>query len=115
VIYITHDLATAYYISDRIAIMQRGYIVEAGPVEAVLDHPLHPYTRLLKDSVPSPVIDKQSTWAAHIDLGTTEVKEYGAVGCKFAGRCPNVMEICRKADPPDYKVQDRTVKCYLYA
>ena len=45
VLYITHDLATAYYISDRIAIMLRGYIVEAGPVEAVLDRRLHPYSR----------------------------------------------------------------------
>jgi len=52
VLYITHDLATAYYISDRIAIMLRGFIVESGPVEAVLDRPLHPYTRLLKESVP---------------------------------------------------------------
>src|SRR5512146_330849 len=52
VLYITHDLATAYYISDRIAIMLRGYVVELGPVEEVLDGPLHPYTCLLKESVP---------------------------------------------------------------
>ena len=114
VLYITHDLATAYYISDRIAIMLRGFIVESGSVEAVLDHPLHPYTRLLKESVPSPKPEGQATWAAHIDLGTTEVKEYGAVGCKFAGRCPQVMEICRKANPPDVEAEGRTVKCYLY-
>lgn len=115
VLYITHDLATAYYISDRIAIMLRGYIVESGPVEAVLDRPLHPYTRLLKESVPSPITKGQETWAKHIDLGTTEVKEYGAVGCKFAGRCPQVMDICRKVDPPDEEADGRTVKCYLYS
>ena len=114
VLYITHDLATAYYISDHIAIMLRGYIVESGPVEKVLDRPLHPYTQLLKESVPSPVPNKQESWAKHIDLGTTEVKEYGAVGCKFAGRCPQVMDICRKADPPDVESDDRIVKCYLY-
>jgi peptide/nickel transport system ATP-binding protein len=114
VLYITHDLATAYYISDRIAIMQRGYIVESGPVEAVLNRPLHPYTQLLKESVPSPKTDNQESWAAHIDLGTTEVKEYGSSGCKFAGRCPKVMEICRKVDPPDVDVDGRIVKCYLY-
>lgn len=51
VIYITHDLATAYYISDRIAIMQKGYIVEMGPAQKVLDAPEHPYAQLLKDSV----------------------------------------------------------------
>lgn len=51
VIYITHDLATAYYISDRIIIMQKGYVVEMGPARTVLDAPEHPYSRLLKDSV----------------------------------------------------------------
>lgn len=115
VLYITHDLATAYYISDRISIMLRGYIVESGPVDVVLDHPLHPYTQLLKESVPSPAPKGRESWAAHIDLGTTEVKEYGHIGCKFAGRCPHVMDICRQADPPDFVAQGRTVKCYLYA
>ena len=114
VLYITHDLATAYYISDRIAIMLRGYIVESGPVEDVLDRPLHPYTQLLKESVPEPAPKERESWARHISLGTTEVKEYGRVGCKFAGRCPHVMEICREIDPPDVQVERRVVKCYLY-
>ena len=114
VIYITHDLATAYYISDRIAIMLRGFIVESGPVEDVLDRPFHPYTRLLKESVPEPAPKERESWAKHISLGTTEVKEYGRVGCKFAGRCPHVMEICRNVDPPDVQVERRIVKCYLY-
>ena len=114
VIYITHDLATAYYISDRIAIMLRGYIVESGPVEDVLDRPLHPYTKLLKESVPEPAPKERESWAKRIELGTTEVKEYGRVGCKFAGRCPTVMDICRQVDPPDVRVERRTVKCYLY-
>lgn len=51
VIYITHDLATAYYISDRIIIMQRGLVVEMGPARAILDDPAHPYSQLLKASV----------------------------------------------------------------
>ena len=114
VIYITHDLATAYYISDRIGIMLRGFIVESGPVEDVLDRPLHPYTQLLKESVPEPAPKERESWAKHISLGTTEVKEYGRVGCKFAGRCPHVMEICREVDPPDVQVERRIVKCYLY-
>lgn len=114
VLYITHDLATAYYISDRIAIMLRGFVVESGPVEAVLDRPLHPYTQLLKESVPQPRPTERDTWAQHIDLGTLEIKEYGRVGCKFAGRCPHVMDICHQADPPDVETDGRTVKCYLY-
>lgn len=54
IIYITHDLATAYYISDRIIIMQKGEVVEAGDARAVLDNPQHPYSILLKSSVLSP-------------------------------------------------------------
>jgi ABC-type oligopeptide transport system ATPase subunit len=54
IIYITHDLATAYYISDRIIIMQKGVVVESGPARQVLDNPQHPYSILLKDSVLSP-------------------------------------------------------------
>src|SRR5512139_3438774 len=114
VIYITHDLATAYYISDRIGIMLRGFIIESGPVEDVLDRPLHPYTQLLKESVPEPEPKEKEAWTRHITLSATEVKEFGRVGCKFAGRCPHVMEICRQVDPPDVQVEQRTVKCFLY-
>jgi len=54
IVYITHDLATAYYISDRIIIMRRGRVVEAGEARTVLSAPQHPYSRLLRDSVLSP-------------------------------------------------------------
>jgi peptide/nickel transport system ATP-binding protein len=114
VIYITHDLATAFYISDRIAIMLRGYVVESGPVEDVLERPLHPYSQLLKESVPEPEPKEKEAWTRQITLGATEAKEFGRVGCKFAGRCPHVMEICRQVDPPDVLVEQRTVKCFLY-
>lgn len=115
VIYITHDLATAYYISDRIAIMLRGYVVESGPVQNVLGNPLHPYTQLLQESVPKPVASEREQWAKQIELGATEVKEFARVGCKYAGRCPHVMDICKTADPPNVEVEGRTVKCYLFA
>ena len=115
VIYITHDLATAYYISNRIETMLRGYIVESGPVVDVLERPAHPYTQLLKESAPEPAPKERASWAKHIALGTTEVKEYGRIGCKFAGRYPHVMDVCREADPPDIKVGAQTVKCCLYA
>jgi peptide/nickel transport system ATP-binding protein len=114
VLYITHDLATAYYISDRIAIMLRGYIVEMGPVEAVLGTPLHPYTKLLKESVPIPDPVDKTGWAKRIGLSTTEVKEYNRQGCKFSSRCPNVTEQCNHSDPPDIETEGRIVKCYLY-
>ncbi|HTE82781.1 MAG TPA: ABC transporter ATP-binding protein, partial [Reyranella sp.] len=56
IIYITHDLATAYYVSDRIIIMRQGSVVESGPARAVLDNPQHPYSQLLKSSVLSPEV-----------------------------------------------------------
>jgi peptide/nickel transport system ATP-binding protein len=54
ILYITHDLATAYYISDRVIIMQKGRVVETGPAREVLTHPRHPYSILLKEAVLSP-------------------------------------------------------------
>ncbi len=114
VIYITHDLATAYYVSDRIAIMLRGFVVESGPVEEVLDHPAHPYAQLLKESIPEPVPQDKESWTQHITLGATEIREFNQAGCKFASRCPSVMERCRLANPPDFAVGHRLVKCYLY-
>lgn len=114
VIYITHDLATAYYVSDRIAIMLRGFVVESGPVEEVLDQPAHPYTQLLKESIPEPVPQDKESWTRHITLGATEIGEFNQAGCKFASRCPSVMERCRLANPPDFAVGHRLVKCYLY-
>jgi peptide/nickel transport system ATP-binding protein len=112
ILYITHDLATAYYASDRIAIMLRGWIVEMGPVENVLGEPLHPYTQNLKQSVP--VADPDKMWTQKISLAELETDEYAHAGCKFAGRCPAVMDICRKKVPPNIVHQGRMVKCFLY-
>ncbi len=113
VIYITHDLATAYYISDRIAIMLRGNIVELGPVEKVLGNPLHPYTKLLQKSIPEPTL--KSHWEEEIKLSTMEEKEFTMRGCKFAGRCPEVKDICINKEPQEFLVDERIVKCHLYS
>jgi len=112
VLYITHDLATAYYVSDRIAIMFRGNIVEMGTVEQVLMNPRHPYTRLLRDSIPQ--ADPRKTWADTVTLAELEHDEYLREGCKFAGRCPMVMERCKTQIPGDISVEDVLVKCHLY-
>ncbi|MGB9787533.1 MAG: ABC transporter ATP-binding protein [Dictyoglomus turgidum] len=111
VLYITHDLATAYYVSDRIAIMFRGEIVEIGSVEKVLMDPKHPYTMLLKESIPEP--DPKKKWTKDIKILTLEEEEYQMKGCKFISRCPYRMEKC-KNPVPDVEVDDRLVKCYLY-
>ncbi|HBX68539.1 MAG TPA: peptide ABC transporter ATP-binding protein [Chloroflexi bacterium] len=113
VLYITHDLATAYYVSDRIAIMFRGDIVEMGPVEQVLMEPKHPYTQLLRESIPE--ADPEKRWNYKIDLSELEYEEYMRKGCKFAGRCPQVMEICKAEMPQDTQVGKAFVKCHLYS
>lgn len=112
IIYITHDLATAYYVSDRIAIMLRGQIVEMGSVETVLDNPLHPYTQLLKTSVPVP--NPVNKWKRDIALSDMETKEFSRKGCKFFARCPKVRDICKECEPENVKLDHRYVKCHLY-
>jgi len=112
VLYITHDLATAYYMSDRIAIMFRGDIVETGTVEQVLMAPKHPYTKLLRASIPE--ADPKRRWVGEITLTDTEQDEYLKQGCRFAGRCPLVMDICREQAPPDVTIDDVVVKCHKY-
>jgi peptide/nickel transport system ATP-binding protein len=112
IIYITHDLATAFYSADRIAVMLRGWIVEMGPVERVLGAPLHPYTRNLKDSIPRADPDRKMTRTA--GLAITDVDEYKLTSCRFAGRCPHVMDICRQQTPGVHEVAGRAVKCFLY-
>jgi len=112
VIYITHDLATAYYVCDRIAIMFRGNIVEMGKAEEVLMKPKHPYTELLRESIPE--ADPEHRWKKKGGITEQEKEEYLRAGCKFAGRCPYVMERCKYEVPPDLNINDVFVKCFLY-
>ena len=112
VLYITHDLATAYYVSDRIAVMFKGNIIETGTVEDVLMDPKHPYTQLLRESIPQ--ADPALSWTGRVKLSDSEEEEYLKEGCKFAGRCPQVMDICRRKMPADIAIGDVLVKCHLY-
>lgn len=112
ILYITHDLATAYYLSGQIAIMFRGNIMEMGPVQEVLMNPLHPYTQLLRESIPE--ADPDRKWQGRISIAETEQEEYLRQGCKFAGRCPKVMEICKNQVPDTVLVDGIHVKCHLY-
>ena len=89
-VYITHDLSTAYYVSDYIAIMYRGSVVEYGPSEQILTDSAHPYTELLLDSVPT--VDHR--WERDVKLPDIELKEYQAQACKFARRCKYAQPIC---------------------
>lgn len=109
VLYITHDLATAYYVSDRIAVMFRGNIVEMGRVEEVLGNPRHPYTRLLLSSIPEPNPEKRLEEKVVL---LEEREEYLLSGCRFAGRCPEVLEICRQEAPEEVVVSGVLVRCH---
>ena len=113
IIYITHDLATAYYSADRIAIMLRGWVVEMGKVEDVLGKPLHPYTKNLMESIPKANPDEK--WDKDTNLAEMDTDEYSKVGCRFAGRCPEVMDQCHNQVPDNYHMESRTVKCFKYA
>jgi peptide/nickel transport system ATP-binding protein len=112
IIYITHDLATAYYAADRIAIMLRGWVVELGSVQQVLGNPLHPYTQILKSSLPEP--DPDHRWTEKVVLTSAESEEFMQTGCKFAARCPRAIDICKQLEPKEIMVEGRMVKCHLY-
>jgi peptide/nickel transport system ATP-binding protein len=113
VLYITHDLATAYYICDRIAIMFRGNAVTMGDVEKVLMQPKHPYVTLLRECIPD--TDPKKRWRTKIQLAESDTEEYQRVGCKFAGRCPQVMDVCKRVSPKDVEVDGVLTKCHLWA
>ncbi len=94
-IYVTHDLSTAYYVSDYIATLYRGCLIEYGQAKEIMDNPAHPYTELLMNAVPR-VGEK---WNQELVMPDTEDKEYAITYCKFAPRCPYATDECRKARP----------------
>jgi oligopeptide/dipeptide ABC transporter ATP-binding protein len=113
-IYITHDLTTAYQIADNIVVLYRGAAVEAGDVQHVVKDPLHPYSQLLVSSIPLP--DPHHAWQRDTVLpDASEVPASALTGCRFADRCPVVMDICTTAPPPLYQTEARrAVACYQY-
>jgi peptide/nickel transport system ATP-binding protein len=113
-IYITHDLTTAYQISENIVVLYRGAVAEAGDVEQVVKEPEHPYTRLLVGCVPRP--DPKHPWGLkEEDSGAIGTDGLRRQGCLFANRCPNVMPMCREETPPFYQTAPhRVTACHLY-
>ena len=108
-LFITHNIAVARFISDRIAVMYAGKVVETGPTEEVISKPKHPYTQALLKSVPTiqthEVVPPAGEVPSLVNLPT---------GCRFHPRCPYVMDICRQTEPPLKKSGDIDVACYLY-
>lgn len=112
-IFISHDLSVIRYISDRVAIMYLGEIVETGLTEEIFNNPKHPYTKALLSAVPELANSE----------GKTVIKLKGELpsaknlpkGCKFHTRCPHAMELCEKAIPAQYEFSStHKCKCFLY-
>ncbi|HET7882256.1 MAG TPA: oligopeptide/dipeptide ABC transporter ATP-binding protein, partial [Acetobacteraceae bacterium] len=111
IIYITHDLATAYQVADSIIVLYRAAVAEAGDVEPVVKAPKHPYTQLLIASIPQVSTDR--TW-----LDERQGASHGEAtqaGCRFVARCPMAMPVCRQVVPPLLQNEpEREVACHLY-
>jgi peptide/nickel transport system ATP-binding protein len=112
-LFITHDLATAKYICNQVAIMYLGKIFEIGNLQEVFKNPLHPYTKALLAAVPVPDPDAKRTTA--IPKGEIPNPINPPTGCRFHPRCPHRMEICDK-EIPELKEEsnEHLVACYLY-
>ncbi len=109
-IYITHDLATARFFGQRIAILYLGKIVETGPIDDVLLHPKHPYTQALIDALSEPDpenLHKEKKIRINEPL---DIDVYQ--GCRFRARCPYAIEECKK-EPPLERIDSREVACFV--
>ena len=91
-VYITHDLATARFFCDRIAIMYLGRIVEIGPAEEIYDNPRHPYTVALLEAIPEP--DPTRSVPRNVPRGEIPDAVAPPLGCSFHPRCPRAFEVC---------------------
>ena len=110
-IYITHDLSTARYLGQKIAVMYLGKIVESGPIDDVLLHPKHPYTQALIDAISEPDPDnlfreKKIRINEPLDIDVYQ-------GCRFRARCPYAIEKCKQEPPLEESGQDRLAACFV--
>ncbi len=112
ILYITHDLATAAYFTDRIAVMYLGRIVEIGPTKTVLSHPQHPYTQALISVIPVP--NPRRRRKRMVLEGETPNPIDLPPGCRFHPRCPLVSDQCSQTEPQLESVgADHQVACLL--
>jgi oligopeptide/dipeptide ABC transporter ATP-binding protein len=110
VLFITHDLGVAAEVSDRVAVMYAGKVVEVAGVYDIFEKPLHPYTVGLLDSVPGGGRELKGIEGEPPSLINPPP------GCRFHPRCPYAMDVCRRQEPPEVEVKDdHYVACHLYA
>ncbi len=116
-LFITHDLSLVRNISNRIAIMYLGKIVEQGPTDRIFSDPAHPYTQMLLSSIPVLTKDEEALKPKHIE-STGEIPSPVNVppGCPFHTRCPFAKQICREKEPPYVEIEPgRIVRCHLFS
>ncbi len=110
-LFIAHDLNVVEYISDTLAVMYLGQIMEYGPAELIYDQPLHPYSLALLSAVPVPEPGAKRDW--HPLQGDVPSPFEPPPGCKFQGRCPLAEDRCRSEEIQFYPVEDgRRVRCW---
>lgn len=114
-LFITHDLAVAAYLCNRIAVMYLGKIVELAPTEELINNPLHPYTKALLAAVPEP--DPSNRFKIREVPIKGEVPSAANIppGCRFHPRCLYMMDICKKEEPELFEISSgHYVACHLY-
>jgi peptide/nickel transport system ATP-binding protein len=109
-LYITHDLASARYVADRVIVLYAGHLVEEGPTQTVLAEPKHPYTQLLLSAV-----GDTRTHGATISADTGEPPKVinPSEGCRFRSRCPYAIEKCAQVTPRPLPIGSALVACHV--
>jgi peptide/nickel transport system ATP-binding protein len=115
VMYITHDLSTVSYFSNRIFVMYAGEVVEKAPVRELLDHPLHPYTSALLEGTSDPDANNALTFK-HVPPGEPPSLVNPPMGCRYHPRCEKMMAgLCDKEIVPEFtRGNNHLVSCWLY-
>ncbi len=114
-IFITHNLAVAYQVCDRVAVMYLGKIVEIGLTEQIIHEPLHPYTQALISSTPIPNPKVSRTRRKIKIVGEPPNPIDPPSGCRFHPRCPLKLSICEVKEPPLVEIdKDRYIACWRY-
>ena len=115
-LFIAHDLSMVRYVSDRMAVMYLGSLVEVGKADEVYFDPKHPYTEILIGSNPEPDPEQERSRPSTAIQGEIPSPVNVPAGCRFANRCPKVMDVCRVETPQLIPLQDaeRQVACQLY-